>query len=273
MKSSQNTQALAGKIALITGATRGIGFAVAKKFAAEGAHVIATGRSMTGLEELDDAIMSSSPSPSGRGRGEGNLTEANSPHPNLLPGGEGINAVLRPTLVQLDLTETDKIEMLAQSIAQRFGRLDILVGNAGILGELSPVAHINSEDWDKVIAINLTANFHLIRCFDPLLKLSPVPRAMFVSSGVTRAAYAYWGAYAVSKSGLEKMVETYAAENAKTPLKANIIDPGAVRTRMRAKAFPGEDPETLPHPDEITDIFLRLAREDMQETGKKFYSS
>ena len=239
MQSPPATQQLTGKIALITGATRGIGFAVAKKFAAEGAHVIATGRSVAGLEELDDAIKAL--------------------------GGTA-------TLVPLNLLETDKIEMMAQSVAQRFGRLDILVGNAGILGELSPVAHTNPEDWGKVIAINLTANFHLLRCFDPLLKQSPAPRAMFVSSGVTRSAYAYWGPYAVSKSGLEKMVETYAAENAKTPLKANIIDPGGVRTRMRAKAFPGEDPETLPHPDEITGVFLRLAREDLQETGKKFYA-
>jgi len=233
-----NHQQLSGKIALITGATRGIGYGVAKRFAAEGAHVIATGRSVAGLEELDDAIKAI--------------------------GGTA-------TLVPLNLLETDKIEIMAQSIAQRFGRLDILVGNAGILGELSPVAHSNPDDWDKVIAVNLTANFHLIRCFDPLLKLSAAPRAMFVSSGVTRGAHAYWGAYAVSKSALEKMVETYAAENAKTPLKANLIDPGRVRTRMRAKAFPGEDPETLPHPDEITDVFLRLAREDLQDTGKRFY--
>ncbi|MEK6746211.1 MAG: SDR family NAD(P)-dependent oxidoreductase [Pseudomonadota bacterium] len=233
-----NHQQLSGKIALITGATRGIGYGVAKRFAAEGAHVIATGRSVAGLEELDDAIKAI--------------------------GGTA-------TLVPLNLLETDKIEIMAQSIAQRFGRLDILVGNAGILGELSPVAHSNPDDWDKVIAVNLTANFHLIRCFDPLLKLSAAPRAMFVSSGVTSGTYAYWGAYAVSKSALEKMVETYAAENAKTPLKANLIDPGGVRTRMRAKAFPGEDPETLPHPDEIADVFLRLAREDLQDTGKRFY--
>ena len=229
---------LLSKIALITGATRGIGFAVAKRFAAEGAHVIALGRSKAGLEELDDAIKAS--------------------------GGT-------TTLVQLDLTETDKIELLAQSIAQRFGKLDILVGNAGILGELSPVPHTSPEDWDKVMAINLTANFHLIRCFDPLLKAATFSRAMFVSSGVTRGAHAYWGAYAVSKSALEKMVETYAAENAKTALRVNLIDPGAVRTRMRAKAFPGENPETLPHPDEIIDVFVRLASENLKETGKKFY--
>jgi NAD(P)-dependent dehydrogenase (short-subunit alcohol dehydrogenase family) len=231
---------LANRIALITGATRGIGAAVAKRFAREGAHVIAVGRNIKALEELDDAIKEQ--------------------------GG----AV---TLVQLDLLETDKIEILAQSIAQRFGKLDILVGNAGILGELSPVSHTSSEDWDKVMAINVTANFHLIRCFDNLLKLSEAPRAMFVSSGVTKGAHAYWGPYAVSKSALEKMVETYAAENAKTSLRVNIIDPGAVRTKMRAKAFPGEDPMSLPHPDEITEVFLRLASERLKDNGKKFYAS
>lgn len=231
---------LANRIALITGATRGIGAAVAKCFAREGAHVIAVGRNIKLLEELDDAIKEQ--------------------------GG----AV---TLVQLDLLETDKIEILAQSIAQRFGRLDILVGNAGILGELSPVSHTSSEDWDKVMAINVTANFHLIRCFDNVLKLSESPRAMFVSSGVTKGAHAYWGPYAVSKAALEKMVETYAAENAKTSLRVNIIDPGAVRTKMRAKAFPGEDPMSLPHPDQITEVFLRLASERLKDNGKKFYAS
>ena len=228
---------LTSRIALITGATKGIGFAVAKRFAAEGAHVIATGRSIEDLKKLDDDIKAI--------------------------GGSA-------TLVPLDLLETDKIELLAANIAQRFGKIDILVGNAGILGELTPVSHIDPQDWDKVMAVNLTANFHLIRCFDTLLKASSTPRAMFVSSGVTAGAYPYWGAYAVSKSALEKMVETYAAENTKTPLRANLIDPAAVRTRMRAKAFPGEDPETLPHSDEITDVFVNLASENMTETGKKF---
>lgn len=233
------TKPIANKIALITGATRGIGAAVAKRFAREGAHIIATGRSKTDLEKLDDEIKAG--------------------------GGTA-------TLVQMDLLETDKIELLAQNIAARFGRLDILVGNAGILGELSPVPDIEPADWDKVIATNLTANFHLIRCFDSLLKISSAPRAMFVSSGVTSGAHAYWGAYAVSKSALEKLVKTYAAENVKTSLRVNLIDPSAVRTRMRAKAFPGEDPETLPHPDEITDVFVELAQEDMLESGKKFYN-
>ncbi len=231
---------LSGRIALITGATRGIGYSVAKRFAGEGAHVIATGRTVKALEQLDDEIKAAGGGPA--------------------------------TLVPLDLLETDKIEMLAQGIANRFGKLDILVGNAGVLGDLTPVAHTSTEQWDKVMAVNLTANFHLLRCFDLLLKNSPSPRAMFVSSGVTEGTYPYWGAYAISKAALEKMVETYAAENSKTSLKVNIIDPGGVRTRMRASAFPGEDPMSLPHPDNITDVFVKLASEKMLDTGKKFYA-
>ncbi|MEZ5692032.1 MAG: SDR family NAD(P)-dependent oxidoreductase [Rickettsiales bacterium] len=230
---------LDNKIALITGATRGIGFAVAKRFAAEGAQVIAVGRSKEGLEKLDDEVKET--------------------------GG-------KVTLVEIDLLDNEKLDMLTRLIAGRFGRLDILVGNAGILGDLTPVAHTEMKQWEKVIAINLTANYNLIRHFDTLLKASPAPRAMFVSSGVTNGAHAYWGAYAVSKAGLEKLVETYAAENAKTSLRANFIDPGAVRTRMRASAFPGEDPDTLPHPDEITNVFVKLAGDDVAETGKKFFA-
>lgn len=225
------------KIALITGATRGIGYAVAKRFAMEGSHIIAIGRSKAGLEDLDDEIKSM--------------------------GGTA-------TLVQLDLADFDKIEILAKNIAQRFGQIDILVGNAGILGEITPMPHTTPSEWDKVIAVNLTANFHLIRCFDVLLKASQNPRAMFVTSGVTNGVHPYWGAYLVSKAGLENLVETYAAENVKTNLKINLIDPSAVRTRMRAQAFPGEDSETLPSPESITDIFVRLASDDLQETGKKF---
>jgi NAD(P)-dependent dehydrogenase (short-subunit alcohol dehydrogenase family) len=228
---------LQDKIALVTGATRGIGFAVAKRLAVDGAHIIAVGRNKAALEKLDDEIQ--------------------------FLGGTA-------TLVQLDLTEFDKIEILAKNIAERFGKLDILVGNAGILGEITPMPHTSPAEWDRVITTNLTANFHLIRCFDLLLKQSENPRAMFVTSGVTNGAYAYWSAYAVSKSALEKMVQTYAAENATTNLCVNLIDPKAVRTRMRAQAFPGEDPETLPLPENITDIFAYLASSDCRETGKKF---
>jgi NAD(P)-dependent dehydrogenase (short-subunit alcohol dehydrogenase family) len=172
--------------------------------------------------------------------------------------------------VQLDLMEPEKIEMLAASVAERFGRLDILVGNAGLLGELSPLAHTAPEDWNNVIAVNVTANWHLIRCFDPLLRLSTAPRAIFVTSGVTRSVHPYWSAYAASKAALESMVQIYAAENTKTELKANLVDPGATRTRMRAKAYPGEDPMTLPAAEEITDIFVKLASPTLYETGQIF---
>jgi NAD(P)-dependent dehydrogenase (short-subunit alcohol dehydrogenase family) len=225
------------RIALITGASKGIGAAVAQRFASEGAHVIAIGRDAKGLEATDDAIRAA--------------------------GGTA-------TLVPLDLMEMEKIEWLAASVAQRFGRLDILVGNAALLGELTPLPHTNPEDWHKVMAINVDANWQLIRCFDALLKQSDAPRAMFVTSGVARRTAAYWGAYAVSKSALEAMVRIYAEENRKTPLKANLIDPGAVRTRMRAKAFPGEDPQALADASAITDIFVTLASAGLQETGQVF---
>jgi len=232
-------QPLSTKIALVTGATRGIGAAVAKRFAAEGAHIIAIGRRQADLERLDDEIQAL--------------------------GGTA-------TLIQLDLQEFPKIEILAQNIAEKFGKLDILIGNAGILGEITPMPHTSPAEWDKVIAVNLTANFHLIRCFDALLRRAENPRAMFVTSGVTSGVHAYWGAYAVSKAALEEMVETYAAENVKTNLRVNLIDPKATRTRMRAQAFPGEDPDTLTPPENITDIFVRLARSDLTETGQKFFA-
>jgi NAD(P)-dependent dehydrogenase (short-subunit alcohol dehydrogenase family) len=229
---------LTGRIALITGASRGIGAAVAKRFAQEGAHVILPARDVAGLEATDDAIRKT--------------------------GGSA-------TLVELDLSDPARIELLAEQIAQRFGRLDILVGNAGVLTDLSPLPHIAPDDWDKAMAINLTANWHLIRCFDALLKTSDAGRAIFVTSGVTKRAASYWGGYAVSKAALEAMVEIYAAENAKSALRANLIDPGAVRTRMRAQAYPGEDPMELPEPDAVCDIFLKLAQRALQETGQKFF--
>ncbi len=229
---------LQGRIALITGASRGIGAAVAKRFAREGAHVILVARTVKGLEETDDAIKA-----------------------------EGGTA----TLVPLDLRQFDKIDLLAAMVAQRFGKLDILVGNAAMLGDLTLLAQGAAEDWDKTIALNVTANWHLIRCFDALLKRSDAPRALFVTSGVTQKAAAYWGSYAVSKLALEAMVMVYAAENVKTSLKVNIIDPVRVRTRMRAQAYPGEDPMTLPEPDAITDLFVRLAGADCQTTGEKCF--
>lgn len=225
------------RIALVTGASRGIGAAVAKRFAQENMHVILAGRHVKGLEDTDDAIRAAGRS---------------------------------ATLVEIDLQEPEKIEMLAAQIGERFGRLDVLVGNAGLLGELTPLAHTAPEDWKRVMDVNVTANWHLIRCLDPLLKASQAPRALFVTSGVTRSVHPYWGIYAVSKAALEAMVQIYAAENTKTPLKVNLIDPGATRTRMRAKAFPGEDPQTLPAPEDITGIFVKLASPSFTETGQLF---
>jgi NAD(P)-dependent dehydrogenase (short-subunit alcohol dehydrogenase family) len=218
---------LAGRIAVITGASRGIGAAVAKRFGAEGAHLVLVARTVGGLEEVDDAIRRA--------------------------GGTAA------TLVPLDLRDGDQIDRLGGALYQRFGRLDILVGNAGALGTLSPLPHVSPKDWDEVIAVNLTVNWRLIRSLDPLLRQSEAGRAIFVTSGLGRMPIAYWGPYATSKAGLEMLVRTYAAEVSKTKLRVNLIDPGIVRTAMRAKAFPGENPMSLKPPEAITDRFVDLA--------------
>ncbi|MCH8096446.1 MAG: SDR family NAD(P)-dependent oxidoreductase [Proteobacteria bacterium] len=217
---------LQGRISVITGASRGLGAAIAKRFAGEGAHVVLVARTVGGLEEVDDAI-----------RAEGGAA----------------------TLVTLDLTEFDRIDEMGAALAERFGRIDVLVGNAGILGTLSPMGHIETQVWDRVIAVNLTANWRLIRSFDPLLRASDSGRAIFVTSGAADGLHPYWGAYAVSKAALEIMVKTWAGEVTKTPVKVNLVDPGALRTSMRAEAYPGEDPMTLRAADEITDTFVELA--------------
>ena len=217
---------LQGRISVITGASRGLGAAIAKRFAGEGAHVVLVARTVGGLEEVDDAI-----------RAEGGAA----------------------TLVTLDLTEFDRIDEMGAALAERFGRIDVLVGNAGILGTLSPMGHIETQVWDRVIAVNLTANWRLIRSFDPLLRASNSGRAIFVTSGAADGLHPYWGAYAVSKAALEIMVKTWAGEVTKTPVKVNLVDPGALRTSMRAEAYPGEDPMTLRAADEITDTFVELA--------------
>lgn len=225
---------LADRIALITGASRGIGAAVAKRFAAEGAHVILTARTTGGLEEVDDAIRAQ--------------------------GGQA-------TLVPFDLLDYDKIDQMGAAVAQRFGRLDVLVGNAGRLGVLSPMSHIDPPVWDRTIAVNLTANWRLIRICEPLLKLSPAGRAIFVTSGASDGRHPYWGAYAVSKAALEAMVKTWAGELNKTMIKVNLLNPGATRTRMRAEAYPGEDPATLKAPEEVTEAFVQLASESETRHG------
>ena len=226
---------LAGRIALVTGATRGIGRAVAIALAKAGAQVIATGRTAGALEEVDDEIRKES----------------------------GANA----TLITLNLKHGDKIDGLGPTLHKRFGRLDILVGNAGILGPLSPLGHIPTEQFQEAIDINLTANWRLIRTLDPLLKLSDAGRAVFITSGAALARNAYWGPYAVSKAGLEALVRTYAHEVASTPVRANLLSPGPIRTRMRAKAFPGEDPMTLKTAEDVAPALLRLCAPSCTDNG------
>lgn len=227
---------LTGRVALITGASRGIGAALARRFAAEGAQVILTARTQAGLEEVDDAITAAS-------------------------GGAH-----SATLVPLDLRDGEDIERLAQAIAARFGRLDILVGNAGILGEMTPVSNIDPEKWTEVLDVNLTANWRLIRALEPLLLKSDAGRAIFLTSGVS-GGRAYWGAYAVSKAAVEALARTWAQEMENTTLRINVVNPGAIRTGMRAEAYPGEDPMTLPSPDDITEIFVTLAATDCDRNG------
>lgn len=225
---------LSGRVALITGASRGIGAEVAVRYAAEGAHVVLVARTVGGLEEVDDRVRRA--------------------------GGTA-------TLVPLDLLKLDGIDHLGPAILERFGRLDILVGNAATLGNLSPLGHIAAKVWDDAIALNLTANWRLIRICDPLLKRSDAGRAIFMTSGVTRSLPAYWGPYAVSKAGLEALVRTYAAEVAATSVRANLMNPGPTRTWMRAQAFPGEDPAQLPTPDHVCDTMVVLAEPSFTGNG------
>lgn len=219
---------LSGKIALITGASRGIGAAVAKEYAKQGAHVILTARTVGGLEEVDDEIKTF--------------------------GGTA-------TLVPLDLRQGDMIDALGAQLFDRFKKLDILVGNAAMLGSLSPVSHAAPIEFDEVFKVNLTANYRLIRAMDPLLRSSIAGRVIMVTSGAAAAPIAYWGPYASSKAALEHLTLTYAAEVKQTNIKVNLLDPGAIRTKMRAQAFPGEDPMSLPTPESITGLFVDLAGE------------
>jgi NAD(P)-dependent dehydrogenase (short-subunit alcohol dehydrogenase family) len=226
---------LKGRIALVTGASRGIGRAVAKRFAAEGAHLILVARTEGGLIEADDEVRS--------------------------VGGTA-------TLLPLDLAESARIDELLPAIKARFGRLDVLVGNAAILGTLTPVGHIAPDEWQRLFDVNVTANWRLIRCLDPLLREGPAGRAIFVTSGVAAKPRAYWGGYSISKAALEALVRTYSEETATTSLRVNLVSPGPVRTAMRASAMPGEDPQTLPHPDEMTGVFVDLAATECTRHGE-----
>ena len=226
---------LADRIALVTGASRGIGYAAALALARAGAHVIAVARTVGGLEELDDAVRAL--------------------------GGSA-------TLTPLDVRDYPGIYRLAAALNERYARLDILVGNAGLAGVPSPLDHIEPKAWDDQMAVNVTANWHLIRAMDPLLKRSDAGRAVFVTSGIATLAYAYWAPYSVSKAALDVLVRTYAAETSSTSVRANLFSPGPTRTRMRALAMPGEDPMTLPSPEQVAEKILDLCLPSFSETGK-----
>jgi NAD(P)-dependent dehydrogenase (short-subunit alcohol dehydrogenase family) len=226
---------LKDRLALVTGASRGIGRAVALGFAQAGAHVVIAARTIGALEELDDDIRAQ--------------------------GGKA-------TLLQLDLAKGDKVDQLGPTLFQRWGKLDIFVGGAGVLGPLSPLHHVTEDAWSQVIDINLSANWRLIRTLDPLLKRSDAGRAVFLTSGAATGKYAYWGPYAASKAGLEALVKTYAQELADTNVRVNLVNPGPTRTAMRAKAFPGEDPKKLPAPDELVPMFLELVSPACDTSGR-----
>ena len=223
------------RIALITGASRGIGRAVALAFAGEGAHVLLLARNLKALSQVDDTI-----------RGNGG----------------------QASLIPLDLADGQAIDALGPSLYERFGRLDVLVGNAAILRGLSPLTHVPSDKWERVFAVNVTANWRLIRTLDPLLRRSDAGRVIFVTSGVARSGRPYWAPYSISKAALEALAKTYANETADSPIKVNLIDPGATATSMRAEAYPGEDPKTLPTPEEVAERFVRLALPECEITGQ-----
>jgi NAD(P)-dependent dehydrogenase (short-subunit alcohol dehydrogenase family) len=228
------SKVLKDKIAVVTGASRGIGSAVAKRYAQEGAHVILVARTISGLEAVDDEIKA--------------------------VGGES-------TLVPCDIRDFDKIDQLGGVIAERFGLVDILLGNAGAFGHLSPMTHIPPEEWQRVIDINLTSNYRLLRSFEPLLKASEAGRALFVTSGVAKGVPANWGSYAVSKAALEHMVRIYAEEMKNSPICVNLIDPGVVKTKMLDQALPGGTGEGVLSPDEVTELFVKMVRADYSKTG------
>jgi NAD(P)-dependent dehydrogenase (short-subunit alcohol dehydrogenase family) len=224
---------LEGRVAVVTGASRGIGYHAAKGFAAAGAHVVAVARTAGGLEELDDEIRAA--------------------------GGAA-------TLAPLDLKDFDGIDRLGGALYQRWGRLDIFFANAGILGQLSPLGHVPPKLWDEVMAVNVTANWRLIRSLDLLLRQSDAGRALFMSSGAARNCRPFWGPYSVSKAALEALARTYAGEVRNTPIRVVVIDPGRTRTAMRAQAMPGEDPATLPHPSEIVPPLIEMASPGFDRT-------
>ncbi|WP_273723856.1 SDR family NAD(P)-dependent oxidoreductase [Bartonella sp. AU18XJBT] len=228
---------LHGRVALVTGASRGIGYYLALELAARGAHIIALARTVSGLTELDNQIRE-----------------------------KGAHA----TLVPLDLHHMENIDTLAISIAKRWKKLDIIVANAGILGTLSPIAHIENTVFEDVFQINFFSQWRLMKAVEPLLRKSDAGRAILLSSSVAHAARPFWGAYAASKAALEMIARCWAEELKQTPIKINCVNPGATRTAMRAEAMPGEDPQTLPSPQEVAKKIVHLLSPDLKETGKLF---
>ncbi len=220
---------LSGKTALVTGASRGIGYAMAKTLAKAGAHVLALARTVGGLEELDDAIKSE--------------------------GGS-------VSLIPADLNDADAIDKLGPALAERHEKLDILFSNAALLGELAPLADIDPKIWDLTIATNISANWRIIRAVDPLLRASKGARVVFTTSSAAEVARPFWGLYAVTKAALDMMAKTYALEIEVAGGKVAILDPGAMRTGMRAQAAPGEDPAVLPHPDELSPLMMYAVSPD-----------
>lgn len=232
-----NARLLTDRIALVTGASRGIGAATALALGRAGAHVVAVARTIGGLEELDDAV-----------------------------GAVGGSA----TLVPLDVTDFAGLARLAGALNERYGRLDILVGNAALVGPSSPLDHITLQDWDEVMKVNVTANWQLICAMDALLRRSDGGRAVFLTSGAAHNMRPYRGLYSTSKAALEAMVRTYAAETERTAVRVNMFSPGPTRTRMRAQVMPGEDPKTLPPPEEVAEKIVELCLPGFSETGRLY---
>ncbi len=231
------TNPLTSRIALVTGASRGIGYATARALAKAGAHIIAVARTQGGLEELDDDIRK-----------------------------EGGSA----TLVPLSLTDLDGLARLGAALHERHGRLDILLGNAAIVGPSSPLGHIETKSWNDVMSVNVSANFQLIRCMEPLLRKSDAGRAVFLTSAAAANASAYLGPYAASKAALETLARVWANETASTPIRINLFNPGPIRTRMRASVFPGEDPLMLDTPEQVAEFIVPLCLPSWNESGKLY---
>ncbi|THK39763.1 SDR family NAD(P)-dependent oxidoreductase [Ensifer sp. MPMI2T] len=231
------TPNLKDRVALVTGASRGIGYFTALELAKAGAHVIACARTVGGLEELDDAIKA--------------------------VGGSA-------TLVPFDLADMAAIDKLGGAIHERWGKLDILVANAGVLGTISPIGHVEAKVFEKVMTINVTATWRLIRSVEPLLVKSDAGRALIVSSGAAHKCKPFWSPYSASKAAVEALARTWAHETQRLPLRILSVDPGPTRTAMRAQAMPGEDPATVPHPSEVAAALIPLLGPDQTETGKLF---